>query len=78
MIMPSGVWTDASGMACAPIPDSPKMNATTTSLFIVFSLRDVSPYFRSATGIGFGTLAVSGVLDGEWNATSKMNATARQ
>jgi hypothetical protein len=36
--MPSGAWTDASGIACAPLPDSPKMKAKAITLFM-----DVSP-----------------------------------
>jgi hypothetical protein len=39
IIMPSGVWTDASGTAWAPFADSPKMKAKATSLFIGFSPR---------------------------------------
>jgi hypothetical protein len=35
--MPSGIWTDPSGMARAPLADSPNMKAKAISLFIGFS-----------------------------------------
>jgi hypothetical protein len=37
MIMLAGAWPGASGKACAALPDSPKMKARATSLFIRFS-----------------------------------------
>jgi hypothetical protein len=36
MIMLAGAWPGASGKACAALPDSPKMKARATSLFIRF------------------------------------------
>jgi hypothetical protein len=75
--MPCGVGVDSSGIASAPMPDTPKMMAREISL-LNRVIPEPSPYFRSATGVGLGTLAASGVLDGEWKATSKMNAPARQ
>jgi hypothetical protein len=35
-------------------------------------------YFSSEAGVIAGTLAVISILDGEWKATTRMNATARQ
>jgi hypothetical protein len=37
--MLAGAWSGASGMACAALPDSPKMKAKAINLFTGFSLR---------------------------------------
>jgi hypothetical protein len=50
--MLAGAWPGASGKACAALPDSPKMKARTTSLFIRFSpdLRSLNPMIIGQAG----------------------------